>query len=217
MNANCPPLRCWVPRKFLTGDQGDEGAEEGYAFGIISLKAWALMWHVMLESGAHFRFLPLHAIWIQKPSQALIENAYSLDLLQLWDCFSSRPIVTVFDYLRGHQCLAVLKDRTKEDAEYLFTVDWLPDSLEMPGFSYDPSQNKCGHVLALENGQVACLPSNRVIWRDAYFIGNSPSPHKMGYKTCESKWSAEDCNRWSVAEDCSVFYGMNDEQARERT
>lgn len=61
MNANIPTLRVWVRREFLMNGK-EQGLEEGYAFAIASLKGWALTFHVMLKSGAHFRFIPLHAL-----------------------------------------------------------------------------------------------------------------------------------------------------------
>lgn len=205
MNASIPTLHVWVRREFLTGGK-ESGIEEGYAFAILSLRGRALQFHVMLKSGSHFRGLPLHALLTNSVEKA--EGEYKeLSELQLWDCFSSRPIVTVFDYLRDHECKVWLRDRSEMRGTYLFTVDWLADSEEAPGLIYQPDQNKCGHVIALENGQFACQPTNRVAFMDGYFIGNDPKPQEQGYVTSDRVWQAETCERWSVAEDDRVFYG----------
>lgn len=201
INANIPTLHCWVRREFLTGGQSF-GLEEGYAFGILSIRARALGFHVMLKSGAHFRGLPLHALLVKKT-----EDYRDLSDLQLWDCFSSRPVVTVFDYLRGHECKVWLRDKTQMRGTYLFTVDWLPDSEEAPGLIYQPDQNKCGHVIALANGQLACQPTNRIAWLDGYFIGNDPKPHECGYVTNETAWTAETADH-DQSRDERYFYGV---------
>ncbi len=206
MNANIPTLHCWVRREFLTGGKESGGFEEGYAFAILSVRGRALQFHVMLRSGAHFRGLPLHALLTSTAGEGGYKD---LSDLQLWDCFSSRPVVTVFDYLRDHECKVWLRDRSAWSGRYLFTVDWLPDSEEAPGLIYQPDQNKCGHVIALANGQLACLPTNRIAWMDGYFIGSDPQPQRRGYVTNGTVWEAETAARWSVAEDADFFYGVN--------
>jgi hypothetical protein len=204
MNANIPTLRVWVRREFLTGGK-QSGLEEGYAFAVMSVRGRALCFHVLLKSGAHFRGLPLHALlaWPEIPRPAIDKK---LSDLELWDCFSSRPVVTVFDLLRDHECKAWLRDGSCLKGSYLFTVDWLPDSEEAPGWIYQPDQNKCGHVLELENGQLACLPTNRVAFADGYFVGNDPKPQEAGYLTNETIWQAETAT-WDVSKEDAVFYG----------
>ena len=171
MNADIPYLRVWVDNSFTTGCPGQE---EGYAFAIQSYPARALAFHVMLKSGAHFRNLPIHAL-------ALREGAATEELenCQLWDCFSFRPVVTVFAYLLEHEAVCYTR-RGPIPGEYLFTVDWLPDSLSAPGWLARPEQAKCAHVLALATGRLAALPTNRVAWKDGYFVGDSPDPRSRG-------------------------------------
>jgi hypothetical protein len=92
---------------------------------------------------------------------------------------------------------------------YLFTVDWLPDSPAHPGWTQRPEQNKCAHVLALEDGNLCALPTNRVAWRDAYFIGSNPDPRGQGYRVQEEVWQAEDSS-WDVSNDSRLFYSPVD-------
>ena len=203
MNANIPTLHVWVRREFLTGGK-EAGLEEGYAFAILSLRGRALQFHVMLKSGAHFRGVPIHMLLVGK-----VDGEYkSVNDLQLWDCFSSRPVVTVFDYLRDHECKVWLRDRSQMRGEYLFTVDWLPDSEETPGLIYQPDQNKCGHVIALSNGQIACQPTNRIAWMDSYFIGADPKPHEQGYQTSGEVFQAEMVD-YDELQDNGYFYGVS--------
>ena len=201
MNADIPPLKVWIEGKHLGLK---EGYEHGYAFAIQSYKDRALQFHVLFQSGAHFRHIPIH--WLLHTNTPNSDVALSLPLLQLWDCFSYRPIVTTFDMLKGYKCECILKDENIIDGTYWFTVDWLPDSDAESGFLLQPEQNKCAHVILLDNGQVAALPTNRVVFKDAYFIGNKPNAIVKQYRTSDTIHTAEDCYRWSVANTEEVFY-----------
>lgn len=201
MNADIPPLKVWVRGEYLGLK---EGYEHGYAFAIQSYKDRALQFHVLFQSGAHFRHIPIH--WLLHNNNPSSNLALSLPLLQLWDCFSYRPIVTTFDMLKGYKCECILKDENIIDGTYWFTVDWLPDSDAESGFLLQPDQNKCAHVILLDNGQVAALPTNRIVFKDAFFIGNKPDAIIKRYKTSDTIHTAEDCHRWSVANTDEVFY-----------
>lgn len=194
MNANIPPLKVWVK----LGDK----IEHGYAFAVQSYRGRALQFHVLLESGAHFRHVPLH--WLSHEPTPRFN--YDLTDLQLWDCFSYRPVVTVFDLLKDYECDVILRNKQRVHGCYWFTVDWLPDSDSEAGFLLQPDQNKCAHVIKLSNGQIACQPTNRVAWKDGFFIGNNPAPEKQNYETIEDVFQAETCERWSVADKREAFY-----------
>jgi hypothetical protein len=187
MNADIPYLHCLVRRKEIAS--GD-GWEEAYAFAIQSVRGRALGFHVMLQSGAHYRNVPLHAISTNRSAPL-----YRPHDLAYWDCFSNKPLVTVFDYLRDHECAAILPSGVRMQGVYLFTVDWLPDDAAHPGFILQPDQNKCGHVLSLRDGNLAMLPTNRVIWRDGYFCGRDPHPEGQGYVVQSRVYQAESCER----------------------
>jgi len=201
MNADIPPLKVWIENKYLTGGIG---TEQGYAFAIQSYKNRALQFHILLQSGAHFRHIPIHWLWHHDDPCDVAK--FDLEHLQLWDCFSYRPIVHIFDILKGYQCNAILKDKTSVSAKYWFTIDWLPDSDAESAFLLQPDQNKCAHVVLLDNGQVTALPTNRIVFKDAFFIGNNPNAAAKGYTTLDTVWSAENCNRWSVANNDETYY-----------
>jgi len=202
MNANIPPLKVWIKSSYLTGDDQNQNLEAGYAFAIQSYKGRALQFHVLFESGAHFRHIPLH--WLYHTQTGF--NPLPLDQLQLWDCFSYKPIVTCFDFLRDYSCNAILRDKSVINATYYATVDWLPDSDCESGVLLHPDQNKCAHLLLLDNGQIGCLPTNRVTFKDAFFIGNLPDAATRKYKTLGTIFKAESCERWSVANTEETFY-----------
>lgn len=197
MNADIPTLRCWVRLPHISNRTG---VEEAYAFAVQSIKGRAIGFHCMLQSGAHYRGVPIHAIALSPDAAEA-----SLGDCQLWDCFSSRPVVTVFDYLRDHQCICYPRTHGPQSGVYLFTVDWLPDSPDRPGFVLLPEQNKCAHVIALENGNLCALPTNRIAWRDGYFIGSNPDPRGKGYRVQTDVYHAEGCD-WDVSRDERYMY-----------
>lgn len=195
MNADIPYLHCWVRRRFISDR---DGMEEAYAFAVQSFPGRCLAFHVMLKSGAHYRGVPIHALAVNPsaPEPALSD-------CQLWDCFTYNPVVHCYAYLRDHQADCVLRSRT-EDGVYLFTVDWLPDH-RGPDWTHIPDQNKCGHVLALESGNLCCLPTNRIAWKDGHWIGSQPDPRSQGYTVQEQVYQAEDA-AWDASQGSGYFY-----------
>lgn len=195
MNADIPYLHCWVRRQFISGSVG---TEEAYAFAIQSYAGRALAFHVMLKSGAHYRGVPIHALAVS-PSAPDI----TLQDAQLWDCFTANPVVHCYRYLQDHQATCLLRSGPASGT-YLFTVDWLPDHAG-PGFTHIPEQNKCGHVLVLGTGNLCCLPTNRIAWRDGYFVGNSPKPQAEGYRVQAAVYQAESGD-WDASRNDGYFY-----------
>lgn len=205
MHCDIPYLRCLVRTEFVSQEAG---FEEAYAFAVQSFAGRCLAFHVMLKSGAHYRGVPIHGIALREcPPRSLAE-------CQLWDCFTNRPLVTVFSYLRDHEADCYLRSG-KVGGKYLFTVDWLPDSWERPGFTLQPDQNKCAHVLALEDGNIAALPTNRIAWKDAYFCGARPNPQSRNYTVQQDVYQAESSG-WDVSDDSRMFYEPDDEQPHQK-
>lgn len=166
------------------------------AFGISSFHNRAIGFHVMLKTGAHYRHLPIHAL-------ATTPDApdRSLSDLELWDCFSYRPVVTVFHFLAGHQCMCHLPGG-EAPGTYLFTIDWLPDP--DPGWILTPEQNKCAHVISLKEGNLAALPTNRITWQDGYWLGFDGQPRQAGYTVQTNTYRSE--GRFDVSQDANAYY-----------
>jgi hypothetical protein len=203
MNADIPYLRCWVRLPYISKR---EGLEEAYAFAIQSYPGRALAFHVMLKSGAHYRGVPIHALVVNQSAPEI-----SLSDAQLWDCFTFHPVVHCYQYLRDHEAICNLRSGPV-NGNYLFTVDWLPDH-NGPGFVHLPEQNKCGHVLVLETGNLCCLPTNRIAWRDGYFVGARPDPKSQGYAVQEEVYQSED-SAWDVSRSEAYVYSPQDAPVR---
>jgi hypothetical protein len=84
-------------------------------------------------------------------------------------------------------------------------LDWLPETQERPGFTLTPEQNKCAHVIALDNGNLCALPTNRIAWTDAYFVGGKPNPRSRGYRVQSEVYRCEG-GGWDVSKDESYMY-----------
>lgn len=149
-------------------------------FGAASIHGRALGFHVLTENGAVIRRLPLHA-FCHKPKTPI----QSLDWLQFWDCFSYEMTVTVFERLQDSRVRVQFKDRSW-DGGHMFTFDWCEseDAKEA-----GDGEHKCAHVSALDNGNFAAQPNNRVQWFCPSFV--TPFQEKPDYVTNTRVWKVE--------------------------
>jgi hypothetical protein len=209
MHGNTPTVQVFVKNKFLYDMDDVDGFTEAYIFGVKSERQKALCFHAVLKTGAHWRGLPLHSLWWKMPET---DHEYSLEQLQLWDCFTEKIQIIQWDYLCNYDCECFLRTKNAVSGKYMFSIEWLKDSNPDTSFTSIPDQNKCAHIIALENGQIAALPTNRILFKDAFFIGNKPNASEKGYKVSTKNWCSETCDRWSVSEDNSVFYKDEEEK-----
>lgn len=140
--------------------------------------------------------VPISEIYLKEPTND-VERHYK----QLWDCFGEDVAVTRYSYLDGKRCEVVLRDGSKVWGTYMFTVDWWNNP-----YSEEPSDYKCGHVLAADDGYLLCQPNNRIFWRDSNWITKDfPIPPKE-FKVDDEFISVESTSdRW-VSEDSDCFY-----------
>jgi hypothetical protein len=126
-----------------------------------------------------------------------------LEDLQLWNSFSYYPSVTTFDFLIGQRCKYLGKDKKFYHGEYLFTVDWAhPESNILDTeHSEIPDQHKCAHILALDNGNFAAQPNNRILWDIPSF---TTKPSVPDYKVQTTEWNVE--NKKFVTDDTDKFF-----------
>ena len=110
---------------------------------------------------------------------------HRLDELELWNCFSYYPSVTSFDILDGQSGKYIGKDKKWYPGAYLFTVDWAhPESnIVDTDHSEIPHEHKCAHIMALENGNYAAQPNNRIIWSIPSFTVKDEVPYDWKVQT----------------------------------
>jgi len=150
-------------------------------FGLVSFPGRVWGCTVLLENGAVYRNLPLHA---------LAHRLEGLDIpweardSQCWDCYGTSFTTLCYDALLGLECLAKTND-VQRDGEYLCTIAPSGDA-----YSAEPAQAKELILIALTNGRYTLQPTDRVVFRDASFTtGKLEFPH--GLKRQDETWSCE--------------------------
>ena len=139
-------------------------------FAITSTPGRAWGCHVLLENGAIYRNLPLHALYF---GSDIFPSEWSLKQSQRWDCYGWNFETIQYTYLRGQRCLADC-DGVTHYGDYLFTAAPFDD-----GFSDDPEQNKEFLFIELDNGRVTVQPTNKVMILDDSFHKNTDWPRDM--------------------------------------
>lgn len=190
LTGSCPTMRVFVRTEFLHNlTQVPYRPVEADVVGVKSLHSRALGFHVLLRNGALFWNLPIHALCHQ-PAAA---KKWTLDQLQLWDCFDYSFTVHRFARLEGLGCAVRLKGVKEWQAGgYVWTIDWCqPDPGIMDvGVSEFPAEHKCGHLVALADGNFALLPNNRIRWLDQAFVTDE-FPARPTYLTNTITWKCE--------------------------
>ena len=204
LNANIPPIYCKIRREYLYDLQKHHGeTEDCVVVGIASIPGRAILFHALLTNGAMYWRLPI-AAFVQRDSNPVHQD---IEDLELWNSFSYYPSVSTFDFLIGQRCKYLGKDKKFIHAEYLFTIDWAhpePNILDTE-HSEIPDQHKCAHILALDNGNFAAQPNNRIIWSIPSFTTSTNWPD---YKVQTTEWNVEK-GRWQLEDTDNMFYGID--------
>lgn len=182
LNTNIPRFYGLLRKEFLYDGQAHHGEFiKVCVFGVSSIPGRALGFHVLTENGAVIWRLPLHSL-CHLDSAPLVP----LDWLQFWDCFSSEISCTVFERLADSRVRVQLRDRSWLGGQYLFTLDWLgnPDAEEA-----GDGGHKCAHLIALDDGNFAAQPNNRIQWFCPAFV--TPFQTKPDYVTNTAVWKVE--------------------------
>ena len=204
LNANIPPIYCKIRTEYLYDlDMDKKGERECVIFGLASISGRALLFHILLPNGAVYYRLPISAFFQKRFSRSEVPDM-SVDELQLWNCFSYWPSVHVFDFLAGVDGKYRGKDKNFYSGNYLFTVDWAhpePNILDVE-HSQIPQEHKCAHILALDNGNFAAQPNNRILWH----VNNyTTEPDWPDYKVQNTVWDVEGAD-WITEDTDKMFY-----------
>ena len=206
LNATIPVQYAQVRKEYLYDLKSHHGeVEDCVIFGLASLAGKAVLFHCLLPNGAVYYRLPISA-FIQRAYDISQVPRMRLDELELWDSFSYYPAITVFDFLAGQECKYLGKDKKFYTGEYLFTIDWAhpePNILDVD-HSEIPQEHKCGHFIALDNGNYAIQPNNRILWHVGNFTTKNEWPD---YKTQTSEWSVENKD-WTTDDTDRMFYDI---------
>ena len=210
LNVNIPATYAQIRREFLYDLQDHHGeVEDCIIFGLASIAGRALLFHAIMENGAIFYRLPIHA-FLQRGYKVDDVPRARLGELELWNCFSYYPAVTTFDILGGQSGKYLGKDKKWYKGHYLFTIDFAhPESnIVDTDHSEIPHEHKCAHILALENGNYAAQPNNRVIWSIPSFTVKDEIPYD--WKTQTHDWTVENTTQWRTEDSDRFFYGIEE-------
>jgi len=156
----------FVDREFIR--KKGEGFEPAVWFGLRSEPGRAWGCHVMLECGAVYRDLPLHAL-----AHHANPEPWTLDAAQRWNCYSRQWSALVYDLLADLPCY--VRTANGEDAgRYICTLAPIGDA-----YSAEPGQGKEHMIIAVENGRYTIQPTNQVLFRDASFTEFSGWPRDL--------------------------------------
>ena len=165
----------------FTHKQPDVSSLPAIWFGLVSFPGRAWGCTVLLENGAVYRNLPLHALAHTQDGQDIPWRPQDA---QHWDCYGTSFSTLAYDTLRGLECLAKTFD-VQQTGVYVCTVAPIGDA-----YSSVPSQSKELVLVALENGRYTLQPTDRVVFCDRSFTtGRLEFPR--GLKRQDETYSAE--------------------------
>jgi hypothetical protein len=83
---------------------------------------------------------------------------------------------------------------------YFGTIYWYDN-----GYTNEPTQFKEGHIILLDNGQIAVQPNNRLMFKDMSFTGEAFPAEKIQATT--TRPSVEISEKWTIT-DNDYFYEL---------
>jgi len=197
LNHNIDNTKCYVRLSHFTKKEEDYNTFHNiYLFGVQSISGKILTFHGMTDYGMLRSRIPIDQLFFTDKSTKDVPAHFK----QLWDCFSENVSVIRYDFLKDKRCQVVLRDGSKIWATYWFTVDWYNN-----GYSDEPSDYKCGHILVADDGYVLCQPNNRIYWKDSNWITKDfPIPLSdikvdsflQSVETVSDRWVSEDTDSY---------------------
>ena len=160
-----------VDNRFLGPDM-PEGTTAALWHGVYSRPGQLLLAHVMLETGAHWSGLPLHAI------SSTDKFPHQPESIMPWYSMGEKIEAVYFSYLEGLSCSTIRP--LKEDARHTgIIIDW------SDGYSRYPQEHKPLNLVELKSGQYSLLPNNFLFFNDQHFVDTSKRTETQGYRRGE--------------------------------
>ena len=194
LNTPIPVVEAYVRGNFLRNQEDSHDKKfPCYIFGMSSIPAQAPLFHFIMEDGALWWRMPIHAFCWKRDAEVLplTEHIY-------WDCFSSYIDVQVRERMSGLRADLISITGVKRAGVYLFTLDWSHENRNTldTNFSETP-EHKCGHVFKMDDGNYFIYPNNRIIWMDNAWtykrIDKNP-----GYKIDMTVYSVENKSNYET-------------------
>jgi len=171
-HANLPHhLYVNVLNSFL-GPGMPEGHTRGIWHGVYTRLGQMVMCHVLLETGAHWSGLPLHALttgpeWASQPDEVMPWFAMG-DHVEVWRA----------EYLEG--LLGRTRKHNHEVRHTGMMIDWAD------GFSRYPEEHKpLNLVVDTTKGSFFLLPNNHIVLNDKHFVNEASKVNLPLYRRGE--------------------------------
>jgi len=204
LNANTPQIECFVRGNYLRNQK--DSFDEYFPcviFGVASIPGRSPLFHFLMEDGGVWWRMPISAFCLE-PNTTEVE----IHDLVLWNSFSANITVTEFTAMRNMRMTYVSRSGEFVGGKYLFTLDWHApeDNLLNSGFSVNPGQHKCGHVILRDDGNFAIQPNNRIRLWDPSFTTKKENliPRLINQR----QWDVEDAAKWVTSDDDLYHYGI---------
>jgi hypothetical protein len=161
-----------IKNEFL-GPNMPKGFTKGVWHGIYCKEYQTLMCHVLLESGANWSGLPIHAL-------STTED-FSIDRKDLmpWTSMGENMETFYSTMLEGLQAETLRPFKAKGRHTGII-IDWAD------GYSRYPQEHKPLNLIQLDSGQFALLPNNYVIYSDKHFVDEKARENLKFYKRGEN-------------------------------
>ena len=171
-HANLPfHLYVNVDNRFL-GEKMPQGTTPAIWHGVFCRSDQILMCHVLLETGANWSGLPIHAL---STTESFI---YGSNELMPWAAMGEEIDIFHSKYLEGLECKTIQNIDSKARHTGII-IDW------KDGFSRYPQEHKPLNLLELINGQFALFPNNFIIYNDKHFVNKNSQENLKYYKRGE--------------------------------
>ena len=131
------------------------GFEPAVWFALVSIPGRTWGCHLMLENGAVYRNVPLHAI-----AHGDDPSPWTPATAQIWDCYGPKFSTIEYHYLSGLD----VEIRHHGPARYLFTAVPIGDA-----FTAASDQAKEFSFVALENGRFGAYPTDWCLFTEKSF------------------------------------------------
>ena len=212
LNANIPPIECFVRSNFLQNRPQFDPAIDTYLpvciFGVAVIPHRVPLFHFIMEDEGLWWRMPINAFCHKPCAQQELYN------LVLWDNFSSYVAVTEFSLLAAKRMRYIDRDKQWHEGRYMFTIDWSNEDRNIlpTGFAEAPGQHKCGHVIELDSGNYAIQPNNRVRLFEPSFC-TKPGSNVIRRELNSTVWTAEDTAKWVLSDDDRYNYEVKTKDA----
>ncbi len=150
VHADLAPMTAWVDTRVFHNMEGEPGWTKVKLFGLACLPGRVPCFEVITPEGYIFSDVPPHLLRWKEP---VGEESFPLELAHLvyLNCPSTAFALAHFPYLAERKNFAYFRGPGRYlEATYWFSLDFYRD-------------NNWVHALRLENGQIAFLPSHKLV------------------------------------------------------